>query len=290
MKGKRRGEVALFSAALLYGFFGVLSKLINFQIPIFYQSWVRNVLSFIVLGILVVYLKKWKKVQKKDYIWFFLTNFFGFISFITIFIAFTGLDIGTTYFLSYAATILAGYFLGITVFKEKLTKRAAACFALALAGLLLVYRVDVKTSALYFAILAIISGLASPGWSALSKKVSNNYSVLQISFIGTVLAWFFPFVSSILVHEQWVPITFSPVWLYTFLFGLMFLFTAFLIFYGFRTVSAQAGTIILLFEIVAGIIFGYIFFRETPSLAGYIGGALIFAAIVLQSTDKEHQV
>ena len=122
MKTKYKGEFALLSAAILYGFFGVFSKIISFHLPIFYQSWVRNVFAVMVLGIAMLILKNCKPVASKDHIWFFLRSVCGFISFIGIYVAFTGLDIGTTFFLSYAASVVGGYVLGVIVFKEKLTR------------------------------------------------------------------------------------------------------------------------------------------------------------------------
>jgi drug/metabolite transporter (DMT)-like permease len=281
---KRKGELALFAAAFLYGFSGVFSKLINFQLPFFYQSWIRNVFSILVIGALVLFSKKWKRVSKKDSLWFFLRSFSGFISYVGLFIAFTKLDIGTTYFLSYAASIAAGYILGGVVFRERLTKRGGVAFLLAVIGSLLVYNVTIRSDTLLYIVLAIISGIASPGWTAFSKKISSTYSNIQMNFIDTLYAFLFPFLLSFFWHEQWVPITFSLIWVYTFLFALLFLITGLLIVYGFQRVTAQSGTIILLFEIIVGIVLGFLFFHETLSIVGYVGGIFILASIIIQST------
>ena len=287
MSKTQRGEIALFSAAILYGLFGVFSKVINFQIPIFYQSWIRNILSILILAILVLFLKKWKKVTPLDNIWIMFRGVSGFISFIAMYIAFTKLDIGTTYFLSYAATVIAGYVLGVLVFKEALTKKGIVALVLSLAGLLFVYNVTFSVQTLPFILLAIVSGIAAPGWNAFSKMISSKYSNFQLNLFDSVYAFIFPFVVSLGVHETWVPITLTPVWGYTFLFGMMFMATGFLIVYGFSKVSAQAGILILLFEIIAGIIFGYIFFHETLAIGEIIGGVCILGAIVLRSSDPE---
>lgn len=68
--------------------------------------------------------------------------------------------------------------------------------------------------------------------------------------------------------------------------GLMFNVTAFLVVYGFKKVTVQAGILILLFEIIAGIFFGYIFFKEIPTSGSIFGGALIIASIFLRSTEE----
>ena len=287
MKDKQKGESALFSATILYGFFGIFSKLINFQLPIFYQAWVRNVFAFIVLGVVMILFKKWKPISLKDNVWFFFRSACGFVSFIGMYVAFTKLDIGTTYFLSYAASIVAGYVLGIFLFKEKITRYGILAFVLSLMGLILVYKVDINSATFRYIVLAVLSGLASPGWGAFSKKISSTYYNLELNFIDSLYAAAFPFVISLFIHEQWVPISFTKIWIYTFLFGLMFIVNGLLIVYGYSKVEAQTGTIILLFEIIVGIILGYVVFHQVPPLGGFIGGGIILGAILLRSFNKE---
>lgn len=89
------------------------------------------------------------------------------------------------------------------------------------------------------------------------------------------------------MHEQAIPIALNTVWVVTLLMGLMFLITAFLVVYGFTKVSAQAGILILLFEIIAGIFFGYIFFHQIPTLVTIVGGLLIFTSILLRNSEPE---
>lgn len=75
--------------------------------------------------------------------------------------------------------------------------------------------------------------------------------------------------------------TYSNVWFATGLFGLLFLSTGFLMVYGFKYVEAQKGTLIMLLDVVLGILFGYLFFKEIPSVISMFGGGLILFAIIL---------
>ncbi len=288
MTNRHKGELALFSAALLYGFFGIFSRLIAFNIPFFYQTSVRNIFAIIVTGILVLYLKKWKNVAKKDIKWFLLRGICGFIAFITIFISFTKIDIGTTYFLSFAAAAITGYIVGTFVFREKLDRINIAALILSIAGLLLVYSVNLNGNNGPYLILALASGIASPGWNVFSKKISGTYSNVQLNFIDSILSTLFPLFISIFLRETWVPILLNAVWIETFLFGLMFLTVGFLIVYGFSKVDAQAGTLILLFEVVAGMVLAYFFFQETVAVQSLFGGVLILLAIALRTRKLDH--
>ena len=127
----------------------------------------------------------------------------------------------------------------------------------------------------------------TPGWSAFSKKISATYSNLQLNLIDSLYAAVFPFAISLFIHELWVPIEFNALWISTFFLGLMFVVNGLLIVYGFSKVSVQTGSIILLFEIIAGISFGYLFFQESLSLMGLVGGSFIVGAIVIRSFNKE---
>lgn len=290
MTNKRKGELSIWTAALLYGSFGVFSKLISFQLPVFYQSFVRNVFAILIIGSLMFFFKKWKKVLRKDIKWFSLRSVFGFISFIGIYFAFTKLDIATTYFLTYAASAVVGYLLGVFIFKERLTKQTIISLILALSGLFFIYKVNINIKTFPYIILALISGFAGPGWNVFSKKISSSYSNLQLNFIDSIFAAALPLFVSIFIHETWVPVVFNQIWIVTFLFGLMFIINGLLIVYGFSKIKAQEGIIILLFEIISGVIFGYLFFKTIPSLGSIIGGCFIISSIFIQSYFSKHEI
>lgn len=57
----------------------------------------------------------------------------------------------------------------------------------------------------------------------------------------------------------------------------------FLFFQGLKRIRAQTASIIALLEPVTGVLIGTLLYRETPSIAGWIGIALILASIVLIS-------
>ncbi len=283
MTSKQKGGLALFTAATLYGFFGIFSRLISFRLPFFYQAWIRNVFSVVVVGILFIFFEKGKNIARRDIKWFVFRSLCGFVAFVGIYVAFTRLSIGTTYFMSYAASTVSGYLLGALLFGERLTRKNIAALALSIVGLLLVYSVSLHAQDIPYTLLAIFAGMVTPGWSVFSKKISGTYSNIQINLIDSIFAIVLPLLVSLVLREKWVAIAWSPLWLTTFLFGLMFLANGFLIVYGFRHVDAQAGTLILLFEVVAGIVLGYIFFRETIPAQSVLGGLLILYAIVLRT-------
>lgn len=73
----------------------------------------------------------------------------------------------------------------------------------------------------------------------------------------------------------------SGPWLAKFVFSLATLGGAFLTVQGFRHLSAQSGTLLMLLEPVFGVVLGFLVFAERLSLSSLIGGALIIFGAAL---------
>lgn len=285
MSNNQKGIVALFASATLYGFFGVFSRIISFNIPFFYQTWLRNLGVIVIIAIPLLILKSWKKIKKGDLKWFVLRSLAGFVSFIGTYFSFNNISFGTVYFIYYASSTICGFMLGKILFEEKINRIKIFAFTLSIIGLYLVYQETARLEKSVFTLVVFIAGFAGAGWNIFSKKISGDYSNIQINFIDTVFAWLLPFVFSVFLKERWAIPTYNNVWFATALFGLLFLTTGFLMVYGFKYVEAQKGSLIMLFDVILGIFFGYLFFKEVPSLISIFGGGLILLAIILPNVS-----
>ncbi len=284
MSHKTKGTVALLVAATLAGSFGVLSHYISFSIPLFYQMLLRNLTQLIIIVALMCIIRgRQKAIAKKDIKWFILRSACGFTNFICMYIAFTQISISTTYFLTFAASTICGYILGSALFGERIKGRGLVALGLSIAGLALVYSVSFQLSTIWYSVAALVAGIAAPGWSVFSKAISKTYSNLQMNFVDTAIATVIAFIITLGLKEQWVAIELSPIWIASFGFALIFLVVGFLIVYGFRYVEAEAGTLLLLFEVVAGIALGYLFLHQTIPAGSAVGGLMILGAICIQT-------
>lgn len=278
---KYKGELALLATAVMYGLFGVFSRIISFNIPLFYQMWTRNVFGIVVMLIIFKIFGSWKKIKSQDLIWFCLRSLGGFISFIGIYIGFIYLDFATNYFVSYAAATIAGYGFGYWLLREKITRVNLFSLALSLLGLALIFKASWQPDRLLYLLISIIGGMATSIWTVGSKKISGTYSNLQLNLVDSVLALVLPFILSLIFREAWGWPQLNFLWLASLLFQLIFIVIGFLIVYGFKYVDAQKGSLILLFDIIVGIILGYLVFHEAVSPAKFFGGSLILAAMIL---------
>jgi drug/metabolite transporter (DMT)-like permease len=129
--------------------------------------------------------------------------------------------------------------------------------------------------------MAFIAGVGTGTWNTFSKKISGRYSDIQLNFTDFSFSCVFMLALSLLFREQWVAPALNLLWLANALFIVMFISTGQLIVYGFRRLDAQAGSLIMLTEVLFGIVLAYLFYREIPSVWAFVGGAFIITAIVL---------
>jgi drug/metabolite transporter (DMT)-like permease len=283
MLDKQKGVLALLAAAVLSGSFGVFSHYINFNIPLFYQVTFRGIVQLIILTALYLFFDTKKPIAKKDIKWFFFRSACGFINSFGLYVAFTKITIGTTYFLSFAASTVCGYVLGSTLFKEQVTRRSLIALGLSLVGLGLVYSVSFQLSTVWYSLAAIVAGIAAPGWTVFSKYISKTYSNIQMNLVDTVFAVILAIACCLLLREHIVAIKLDPIWIASFAMALIFLLAGLLVVYGFRRVDAQVGTLLLLVEAVSGIGLGYLFYKQTIPPRDVIGGLMITSAIYIRT-------
>ncbi|RJR16234.1 DMT family transporter [Candidatus Microgenomates bacterium] len=274
------GIVSLILCSFLWGFFGIFARTVGFQLPLFYQSWTRNILTTLLLLPFCFYFRSFKKVKVKDWFWIILRTTAGVFSFASIFIAFNFIPIGTGYFIFHGGALLTGFALGAILFKEKLTPIRFTSLLLALAGLTLIYSLNFDTNIVYL-LLAFAGGLGSSFWNTLSKKISDNYSALYLNFLDFLAFGMICLIVSLVLGEKWTVPTFTAPWIVNVIFAVLFAVTGQLVIVGFKYTDAQIGSLIILMEILFGIILGFLFYQETLSLLTILGGMLIIIAVVL---------
>lgn len=283
MDDKAKGIGALVLAAVLFGSVGVFSRFIGFAIPVFYQQLVRYVLTLCVLALFVTRRQRWKRVQTRDWGWIVLRGLGGFVGFVAVYIAFIYLDFGTNYFIASAATAISGYLLGRILCNEKVTRLMLVSLLIALIGLYFVYSANLEFTKFPFLVLSFFSGIGGALWNVVSKKISNTYSNSQVVFLDVAIDAIAAFVVSILFAEHWVLPAPDAAWLALTALTFALIGANVLVVYGFKRVEANLGSLVLLLDIVAALIFGALLFAEIPSGLTLAGGSLIVIATALPS-------
>ena len=276
------GIISLLCASFIYGFFGILSRGIGVnQLPLYYTSGLRALFAALLLSFLLLYMRAWKKINKKDLGIIALRGICSVMSVIAFFVAVNYLPINTAYFILYAGATLGGYSLGSILFKEKLTLIKIIALLFSLVGLYFIYLFSLDATKAIYIGFALISGIATALWDILPKKISHTYSSVQLSFLDNIIGGVFALLVSLLLREQWTIPSLTTAWELNALFGSLFVATGLLIIYGFRRLDAQIGSLVMLAEVLFAILLAFIFYGEIITPIMFVGGTLILVGIIL---------
>lgn len=281
MKDSKKGIILILIAALMFGSYGVWSKLIGTSFGDFYQAWTRALIITIILLPILILNKQIISIKKQDYGW--LAVFLLFTSFTQapLFYAFNHMDIGSATLLFFVSMLLTMYLVGILFLGEKITKIKFISFILAILGMYIIFSFSLIVFSLLAAVLAIVNGVASGGEVSFSKKLSGNYSPLYISWLSWIIILITNAPISILFGEvQHLP-SLNLVWLYALGYAIVSLLGFWLIIKGLKYIESSMGGLIGLLEIVFSIILGILIFNEKLNLKIIVGGLFIIIAAAL---------
>lgn len=276
-----RGSLIILASALLFGTYGVWSRLMGNTFPPFYQAWVRSLLIILIMLPFMLKTKSFQKIKKQD--WPAMAVFIGFCVFtqVPIYYAFNHAPIGTVQLIFYSMFVITAYLVGRFYLGETITKIKLMSMALAFVGLALVFGTAVITFAPLGLALALLNGVASGGEVSSSKKIETKYSPALVVFWGWVFTLILHLPISLIIGERQVPIAFDHAWLWLVIYSFVNAAAFWLVIVGFRYVDASVGSLIGLMEVVFAVIFGAIIFHEVLNVNVYIGGVLILIAAML---------
>ncbi len=278
---KFKGSLAVLMTALLYGSYGVWANLIGDSFDLFFQTYTRAIIAWIIVVAIVLYLKDWKRIQSfYDYKILFLIAFFGIFT-QAIYYAYSELGVGLASVLYFFAILLIQFLIGAFIYKERLGWIKWLSMLLAIFGVFLIFKNDAFMFGIFPSVVAIISGFAVGAQASITKLVSKKYSSWQIS----VFSWFGVIATclplSLYFNERQIAPTLDITWLYLVLFAIMGLLVFPLLIYGYKRIDVSLGGLIGLVEIPAAILLGYLFFSEQVTSTIITGSLLIMLAAAL---------
>lgn len=277
----KKGIVLIFFSALMFGSYGVWSRLIGDSFGVFYQGWSRALIIAVLLLPILLWQNQIVSISRKDWGWFALYLFFTSLTQAPIFYAFNHMDIGSATLLFFVSMLLTMYLVGILFLGEKITRIKIVSFILALMGMYVVFSFSLVAFSLLAALLAVVNGIASGGEVSFSKKLSGNYSTLYLTWLSWIIIVITNLPISFMLGEiQHLP-SFQIVWLYQLGYTIASLFGFWLIIEGLKYIDASIGGLIGLLEIVFSILFGILLFKEELTFKVIIGAVLIILAASL---------
>ena len=288
-KPKNFGTVLVLLSALMFGSYGLWSKLIGPSMGNFYQGWTRSLLILVFLVPLGFVRKEIVAIKKEDRFWFIVFLVFTSLTQAPIFYAFNHMNIGTASLLFFVSMFLTMNIIGVVFFKEQLTKIKFASIFIALCGMYFVFSFSLTSFAFFAAAMAIVNGIASGGEVAFSKKLTNNYSSLYIIITSWAIILPTNLIFSLILKEPQIIPAFSYPWLWQVCYTFVALLAFWLVVVGFKYLDAGIGALLGLLEIVFSVIFGILIFKESLTISVGVGGVLIILAAALPHVQNMFQ-
>lgn len=276
-----KGSLYIVISALLFGSYGVWSRMIEDSFGYFSQAWSRGLLLFLFCLIIGHLSGKFKKILRKDLKWFFLIALCGGLNQAPYMFGFENLPIGSATLLFYVALVFGGYLVGVLIMGELLDRIKIISLVLSIIGIIFLYRFTLDQSQLLSAIMVIIAGLMGAGSAVLPKKLSSEYSEIQILTAVLASMFIFNLLISFMLGESLPALQLSIGWLGWVCYAGSQLVANLAVISGFKYLDATWGSIIGTTEIIFALIFGIIFFNEALTYATITGSLIILLAILL---------
>lgn len=287
MKTRNQGLLLVHLAVLLFGFPGVIGKLLPLT-PV-QLTWFRVFLASLGLLTILIWQKEKFGLRKGGDPWLILTS--GLLLGLHWTAFFQSVQISTVAvgLLSYSTFPIFTVFLEPWLLRVKFRKSylllALACF---LGVALMVPEFRLSNSIFLGVAWGILSGLSFSFLTIINRVLSARYSSLLVAFYQDGLAMIFLmplFLSSLPSLNFGV----NDIFLLLFL-GLVCTAGAHTMFIrGLRFIEARLTSLLSSLEPVYGIILGYLWLQEVPDLRTIFGGFLILASVAIiswQSLNK----
>jgi drug/metabolite transporter (DMT)-like permease len=283
---KTQGILMILFASILFGSYGVWSKLIGADMGVFFQGWSRGLIIILALLPILYFKKLIVPIKREDWKWLTVFLLFTSLTQAPLFYAFTHMDIGTATLLFFVSMLLTMYTVGFLFLGEKMGWVKILSFTLASIGMYFIFSFSLVAFALLAALMAVVNGIASGGEVSFSKKISGSYSSLYLTWLSWVIIVITNAPVSMLLGEVQLLPSFDMVWLWQLGYSVTSMFAFWLVIEGLKYVEAGIGGLLGLLEIVFGIVFGIVLFNESLTPSVVLGAVLILLAASLPHVQE----
>ncbi|MEC2918078.1 DMT family transporter [Bacillus tropicus] len=294
MKQTILGAICLSLAASIWGGMYVVSKYVLDFIPPLTLVWLRFIIAFVVLYmILKITEKKQKKtvtIRKKDWLLFAWIGFIGYFISITCQFIGTKLSDAHTGSLVTSATPAFMVLFAAIILKEKLTARRMLSTIIATIGVIIVIGWDIEIGSYFIGTIILVG--AAITWALLSiyvKIASAQFSSLVITTYAIFFSLFFitPFMiwefQSNSIEHMNLYVVLGVLYL-----GIVSTAGAFFLWNkGLELMDASIGSLFFFFQPIVGSLLGWFLLNETLNSNFFIGGILIICSVFITTFERK---
>ncbi len=236
---------------------------------------------------LLVFPRKFSRIQRKDIIPLFLLGFFGLV------VYHLGLNYGEQFISPSVASLIIATIPVFTVIfatlllKEKLTKNIAFGVPLSLSGVVIISLTGTagnpfEVTYLSAAFAVLVSAFVGAGYTIAGKKLLQRYSALSLTVYAFLFGslGLFPFLSSSLITET-MSLSLRGWGAVLFLALLPTVIGYILWYVALEVRTASEISVFLYFIPVLSTIFSYFLFTETVTWLFIVGGILVISGLII---------
>lgn len=251
------------------------------DIPLFEKIFLRNLISCLLAGFLLIYQKRGFRVKKENIPPVFARSFLGFLGVVANFYAVEHLILADSNMLNKLSPITVSIF-AVLFLKEKVDKQQVVGIIISFIGALFVVKPSFDLS-----VLPSLSGLASVTFAGLAytfvrylnDKEDPNIIVFYFSLMSVVCS------APLAIRDYVAPD--SRQWIFLLSIGIFACLAQFFMTYSYKNAPASEVAVYNYSGIPYGIILGYMLFDEMPDIYSVIGGIIIIVvAIYLYRHNK----
>ncbi|HSX34041.1 MAG TPA: DMT family transporter [Candidatus Saccharimonadales bacterium] len=274
------GASLIVLSSVFYATYGVWTKLMGDFFGSFTASALRCALVFGGLIVLAMARRELQKINwRRDRKWLVAMVISSIFVSAPLYYAVLHAGVGISLAIAYIGIVIGMFMFGWLFENERFTKEKLIATALGILGIVLVFSPSIKLGGWLALAGALAAGLATAANMATTKKVPYNGSQSAILVWGSGVVANVPLV--FLFGEPLPSVGWHAQWGYLALFAAASLVASWTFIKGLKLVEAGAAGILGLLEVVFGVFFGALFFRERPSLLVLIGITSIIAAAAI---------
>jgi drug/metabolite transporter (DMT)-like permease len=264
-------------SSVFYASYGIWTKLMGDFFDGYMASALRSVLVLLILIPIAVGYRKLEPIGLKQN-WRYIGGMIAASVFTwgPLYYAILHAGVGISLAINYASIVIGSFFFGWLFASERFTKDKALSAALGLAGLVLIFSPSIGSLGWVALAAALLSGLSAGANTVFAKQI--QYNATQ----STIVLWGASVIANVamaLVFSKAHPaIGWHMEWLYLVIFAIASVAASWLLIRGVKLIDVGAAGVLGLLEIVFGVLFGAMFFRERPDALVLLGVMVIIVA------------
>lgn len=243
-------------------------------------SALRSILGVIIITVIAFFYHKFEPLHLKQN-WPYIAGLVISSLFVwgPLYFAILHAGVGISLAINYASLVIGMFFFGWLFAGEHFTKDKAVSTVLGIIGLGLIFSPTFSGLPWIGLAAALVSGFSGAACDVCAKQIHYNstQSTMVLWTASTVANAFMAFV----LGKSYPAFDGQIQWLYLLIFAITSVIASWLLVRGMKLIDAGTAGILGLLEIVFGVIFGVIFFRERPTLLVLAGMAIIIVAAAI---------